>query len=182
MKNILLLLTTAICISSCTVEIETGGCLDSYADNYNANVDYNDGSCLYTCMDPYATNYTLTSGYDICDYEASVVFFLDEAASDYFTILGIPFLDIYIGNDRQDPPLNTGLYIEGTPNCIDDYGSAAVQFDVLWENSHDATFTWSVRDLSGVVHYDNTNSILANNCLPMELTWKKIQEYKEATK
>ena len=58
----------------------------------------------------------------------------------------------------------------------------AVHFTLEWQNSQSSTFTWTVRDGSGTIHYSGTDLILANNCLPMELTFKKIQEYKEATK
>ena len=36
------------------------GCLDPQAANYNAMVNTDDGSCVYTgCTDPLATNYVL---------------------------------------------------------------------------------------------------------------------------
>ena len=77
MKKIFLLLTICVFISSCTKENLIDGCTDYSADNYDINAEYNDGSCLYTCMDPYSTNYNQTSIYDICEYEADVVFSQD---------------------------------------------------------------------------------------------------------
>ena len=53
-------------MNSCT-EIETGGCIDPAAYNYESFADYDDGSCLYVvgCTDPAADNYNPEAGLEV---------------------------------------------------------------------------------------------------------------------
>ena len=180
MKRILLLTVLTTIIHSCTVEVLIDGCTDPNADNFNPNADTEDGSCLYTCTDPFASNFDIVQTYYSCDYEGDVVFYQDVASALYFDNLGISYLDIFVGNDLIGT-LNATLGFTYVPGCMP-IDPDAVHFTLLWENDIQASFTWSVRDPSGTIHYSGTDFVLANNCLPMELTFKKIQEYKEATK
>ena len=175
MKKILLLATLAILLNSC-VEVETGGCIDIYANNYESFADYDDGSCYYTCEDPYAVNYNISSNSYYCEYEADVVFFEDVAAAVYFDNLGIDWLDVYVGNDYVGT-LQATLGFTYIPNCYPT-DPDAVHFSLQWFDSQTSSFTWTVRDGNGQIHYSGTDIIIANNCLPMELTFKKIQDFK----
>ena len=86
MKKIFLFSILAIFLNSCT-EVETGGCIDPYAYNYESFADFDDGSCVYIgCSDPLAINYDMlyATNYSFCIYNSDVVFFEDVAAAVYF--------------------------------------------------------------------------------------------------
>ena len=116
-KLIYVTILSALIFNACK-ETETGGCIDSLAINYESWADYDDGSCLYQCDDPYATNYNVTTNYPVCEYEGDVVFYLDVPAAQEFTNLGIPFLDVYVGNELAGSmPTNIGF--TSTLTCSD---------------------------------------------------------------
>ena len=175
MKKLLLLSTLAIFFNSC-VEVETGGCIDPYADNYESFADYDDGSCLYSCEDPYAINYNLLLPSYYCEYEADVVFFEDVAAALYFDNINVNWLDIYVEGTYVGT-LNATLGFTYVPLCYPT-DPDAVHFTLSWFNNINSTFNWTVRDETGFIHYDGTDFVSANGCLPMELTFKKIQDFK----
>jgi hypothetical protein len=154
MKNIILLLSITLLISSC--ERSTYGCIDPYAVNYESYADYDNGSCSYT---------------------ADVVFYLDVAGALYFThVEEIQELWIYVEGVEVDY-LDASIGFNYIPLCYPIDGDA-VNFSYSWDNDLAATFTWVIVDEYDVVHYEGTDVIGANDCLPMELTFKKIQEYK----
>ena len=157
MKKILLILTISILtLESCmerTVIID--GCTDPVAINYNFNSDYDNGSCIYI---------------------SDIVFYEDVAAAIYFDILGVKWLDLSIDGEYIGT-LDATLGLTYTPYCneID-----AIAFSLEWENSHSSSFTWVIRDENGFKHYEGAEVVLPNDCLPIGLTYKKIQNYKES--
>ncbi len=176
-KIIYVSIISALVFSACE-KSETGGCTDHYAINYESWADYDDHSCLYECDDPYATNYLLTTNYPVCEYEADVVFYEDVAAATYFDLLGINWLDVWVGNEYVGT-LQANLGFTSKPDCYP-IDPDAVHFTYQWEDASSTTFTWSVMDASGQIHYSGNDLILANNCLKMGLTWKKIKEYQDS--
>ena len=155
------------------------GCTDTNAVNFDPNAEENDGSCLYQCDDPFATNYLITpSGNPACEYEGDVVFYLDVPAAQNFTNDGIPFLDVYVGNNLAGSmPTNVGFI--STITCTDT-DPEPVHFIYQWQNEQSTNLTWTVRDGTGFIWYDGTNLLLANNCLSLQLTWSMVQAYQDA--
>ena len=178
-KSILFIFIITL-LNSCSIDVQRNGCTDPYANNYESFADYDDGSCLYACDDPYSSNFGVLSSIPICEYEADVVFYEDVAAAIYFDNLGIDYLDVYVGIEYVGT-LQANLGFTYVPACYP-IDPDAVHFTLLWEENQTSTFTWTVRDGTGTIHYSGTDLILANSCLPMELTYKKIQDYQNKTK
>ena len=68
------------------MEAPISGCMDPFADNYDATATVDDGSCLYTgCTDPNATNYCATCNVNdstLCVYPiANALDFCDDLES-----------------------------------------------------------------------------------------------------
>ena len=157
MKKIIFFLSLIFLFNSC--DFETGGCTDPLAYNYESFADFDDGTCLFS---------------------SDVVFFENVAAATYFDMLGIQFLDIYVEGTYVGT-LQANLGFTYVPDCFPE-DPDAVHFAIEWENSQTTSFTWTVRDEFNQIQYQGTDAIIANDCLAMELTWKKIQEYQQALK
>jgi hypothetical protein len=153
MKNIILLLSITLLISSC--ERSTYGCIEPAATNYNINANYDNGNCTYI---------------------SDIVFYEDVAAAIYFDIIGVEWLDLSIDGEYIGT-LDATLGLTYTPDCNE---VDAIAFSLEWENSHSSSFTWVIRDENGFKHYEGAEVVVPNDCLPMELTFKKIQDYKES--
>ncbi len=153
MKNLVYL--SAICIltfSAC--DVETGGCTDHAAINYESFADYDDGSCFY---------------------QSDVVFYEDVAAAVYFDAQNVNFLDIYVEGDYVGT-LQANLGFTYTPDCFP-IDPDAVHFTLEWDNAPATSFTWTVRDGTGYMWYNGTETVVPNDCTPMQLSWKKIKEF-----
>ena len=189
MKKILLFSALTIFLNSCTVEVRIDGCTDPCAANFDPLADDNDGTCQYYdgCTDPTALNYDPCAFYEpanACDYTCDVVYYLDYSAyllmltenTSYYTFYDYNFHEIgnLFGLDYQDFP----------PSCVPQTTTLTVT--LAWSGNYDnnsANFVWSAYPEDGpIADYSGSFSVYPNECVQVELSFKKIQEYKEATK
>ena len=190
MKNILLLLPLTLLLNSCVVEVETGGCTDSGALNYESYADYDDGTCVYGCTDPLANNYNpsaIDESLDICEYSCNLVYYLDYSAAQYMINWGISYYTFYDSYNDYIGYITSDYYWTGSPNCIPQTDGSTLTATLYWNGNYNnnlGSFSWSAYPDDGLVaDYDYTeNNIMPGECIKLQLSKKKIQEYKEATK
>ena len=132
MKKALLLSITATILISCGVEVETGGCIDPNASNYESFADFNDGSCIYN---------------------ADVVFFYDAITAnelngftdllwgpidrlDYY-IEENPGTFVFVGSEYPNP----AYVAAGIPNC---YEATYVTSNRIWSNQNTTVVNYMV--------------------------------------
>ena len=176
--------------SACTVEIRIDGCTDPIAYNYDPQADDNDGSCLYYgCTDPAAINYDWQAGIepdDACEYTCDVVYYLDYSAAQYMINWGISFYSFYDYNGFNLGYITSDYYWTSPPNCIPQFDGSTLTASLSWYGnygSNTAIFSWSAYPDDGpVADYDGTFVVYPNECARVELSWKKIQDYKESKK
>ena len=155
MKNLIYISIISVLTFNACVEVETAGCIDPDAINYNHHADYSDGSCIYN---------------------SDIVFYEDVAAAVYFNTIGVEWLDLYV-NGVYIGTLDATLGLTYIADCFE---TDAIVFVLEWENSHSSSFNWVIRDETGFIHYSESQVVFPNECLPIGLTFKKIQDYKES--
>lgn len=204
MKNLILSLLLVLLASSCEKEEVIEGCMDTTALNYDilANTEYvpsncilplsgctdvaaynyepiantsDSTSCLYICEDIQAVNYNDTVAYDVCEYESSIVVWLDETASQYFDSLSIPILRVNVGNEQIPGAIATQNFYSDV-ECIDTI-IGLIHYSYKWEDSLTTTVTFTVLDGTNTIMFQSTEAVLANGCVKLLLTRNKIEDY-----
>jgi hypothetical protein len=184
-KKILLFTTLVFLLSSCSVEIRIDGCTDSIAYNYDPQADDNDGSCIYYgCTDPSAINYDSQAGIeptDACEYTCDVVYYLDQSAWQFMILNGINYYQFYDYNGSNLGFITSDYYWNSPPNCIPQNDGSTLTATLSWFGNYDsysALFSWSAYGDDVILDYEGTFVVYPNECARVELSWKKIQEYK----
>lgn len=121
MKNILLLFSISIFISSCSSDSRSEGCTDPAAVNYQSYADYDNGSC---------------------DYTSDAVFWYDAITANelnaYSDLIYGPIdrLDYYIEDVRvgYEAPGQAFIY-DGIPDC---YQDTYVTEQLIWSTNNNA--------------------------------------------
>ena len=192
MKKILVFSTIAVILNSCSVDSRTSGCTDPLAINYDAYADYDNGSCVYItgCTDPLADNYDPQATLEPlngCKYSTPIVYYLDYSASQYMLNWGISFYSFYDSYNNYIGDITNDYYWTSAPNCLPQNDGSTLTATLEWWGNYDnylGTFSWSAYPDDGPISdYDVTvYNIEPGVCLKLQLSKKKIQEYKETTK
>ena len=195
MKKILLLSALAILFNSCS-EIETPGCIDPAAYNYESFADYDDGSCLYIlgCTDPLADNYDPEAGLEPlngCDYSCDIVWYLTPSASDFMLDLGIYSYHFFLKSENLSfgsIENNWWFYPTNPPNCQYNPNATLVQ-EFYWSGNYDnfsAIVEWEAWADDGgnilYLDYEGTDQVYPNECMSIGLTMQQLKAYKEENK
>ena len=158
MKKILLLSLSLITLISCeTNSIPVEGCTDPNAINYNPQADINNNSC---------------------DFTGDIIFYLDAAAGIYLYNEGV--FEINENDEWAEKGTqynNGGFYTSETPpNCFDNFFTTHSEY---WSNNSYTSISWRAIDENNYEWYGTTTNLVANECLSMELTAKKLKIYQE---
>jgi hypothetical protein len=189
MKNLIYITIISMLIfSACTVEIRIDGCTDPLAINYDPQADDDDNSCLYVwgCTDFEADNWNpdaVMEDFNDCEYSCDVVYYLDYSAVQYMLNWGISFYSFYDYNGSNLGYITSDYYWTSPPNCIPQLDGSTLTATLYWSGNYGgntALFSWSAYGDDVILDYEGTFVVYPNECARVELSWKKIQEYKES--
>ena len=194
MKNLSLISIILSLLSACSggVSVEVGGCTEPCALNYDPLADYDDGTCVLGigCTDPLADNYDPTACIEElndCQYSASLVYYLDFSASQYMLNNGISFYSFYDNYNDYIGYINNDFFWTSQPDCQTLLDGSTLTATLIWFGNYDnylGSFSWQAYPDNGpIADYDYTEfNIVPGECRRLQLSKKKIKEYKEASK
>ena len=155
----------------------TAGCTDATAINHNPDAVNNDGSCLYICDEIYAINYNDTTSDPVCEYESSIIIWLDETASQYFDSLNVPFLSVSVANDQILASIATDyFYNDDDVDCADTI-PGPIHHIYQWENEEQPDVQFTVFDFAGTIMFQSIYPVYPSGCFKLQLTRAKIEAY-----
>ena len=113
-----------------------------------------------------------------CDFTADILFYLNQDAGIFLYNQGVDKITFLIdGNSIGSQYNNGGFFTSETPPiCFDEFFTTG---SVYWSESSYNTITWEAIDENGIVWYNQNTTLVANECLKMELTSKKLKLFQE---
>tara|TARA_B110000196_G_scaffold34971_1_gene26339 strand:+ start:181 stop:792 length:612 start_codon:yes stop_codon:yes gene_type:complete len=194
MKKILLLSALAIFLNSCS-DIETPGCIDPAAYNYESFADYDDGSCLYIlgCTDPEADNYNPDAGLEPlngCDYSCEVVWYLTQSTAVFMINEGIDYYHFFLkDSDNSFGSIGNQWAWDFAPDCTPQLDFSTLVIIYEWEGNYDSNASilqWEAWADDGsiilILDYEGDEIVYPNECISIGLTSQQLKTYKEEHK
>ena len=187
MKKLLLFLLVSIVFFSCS-EIQTGGCTDILAYNYESFADFDDGTCIYEgCFDPEADNFDPLADIETenyCQYSKNVVYYLEYSAAQYMLDWGISYYAFYDNFGAYIGSITNDFYWTSPPNCLPQVDGSTLTTTIVWTGNstenNQATFTWDAYPDDGpTADYSSTIYVSPGGCLQLALTANGIKDYKK---
>ena len=157
MKKIILFSLSLITLNSCDFPdpIPVEGCTNQLALNYNANADTDNNTC---------------------DFTADVLFYLNQEAGIFLYNQGVSKITFFIdGNNIGSQYNNNGFFTSPIPpDCFNEIFTTG---SVYWSETSYTTINWEAIDENGTIWYESSVTLLANECLKMELSSKKLKNF-----
>ena len=194
MKKIILLSALAIFLNSCS-DIETPGCIDPAAYNYESFADYDDGSCLYIlgCTDPEADNYNPEAGLEPlngCDYSCDIVWYLTQSTAAFMIDLGIDYYHFFLkDSDNSFGSIGNQWAWASAPDCTPQSDLSTLVIIYSWTGNYDSNASilqWEAWADDGspilILDYEGDQLVYPNECMSIGLTSQQLKTYKEEHK
>lgn len=142
-KTLIAICVMALAFMSCKKD-PVKGCKTSYATNYNSSAEEDDGSCTY---------------------ESKVIFWQDQTNASSWSGLGVTALTFYV-DGQIIGSCAASVYNTSAPTCS---GNGLASVTKSLGNSSSKSFSFSIKDQTGVSRYSGSLTIDGSTCLIQRL-------------